>query len=118
VSVRFSRLLLGKHLLLPGQPTNQQVEHGITEMVNGDVDIVEWMLRLQLPQFMAPLHFEQMASELKRSGWSIEVWHGGQGAGSQRPCGAPAAGRGHDLSVAWLRSKASVAVALLQHTTD
>ncbi|GMH40935.1 hypothetical protein BSKO_08839 [Bryopsis sp. KO-2023] len=28
--------------------TRLQVEHGITEMVNGNVDLVEWMLRLQL----------------------------------------------------------------------
>jgi hypothetical protein len=26
-----------------------QVEHGITEMVHGNVDIVEWQLRLQVP---------------------------------------------------------------------
>lgn len=48
-----------------------QVEHGITEMVNGNVDIVEWMLRLQLPQFLAPLDLD--ACRLDRSGWSIEV---------------------------------------------
>jgi len=50
-----------------------QVEHGITEMVNGNVDIVEWMLRLQLPHFLAPLHFDTLEKELKRTGWSIEV---------------------------------------------
>lgn len=57
------------------QPTNRlQVEHGITEMVNGNVDIVEWMLRLQLPHFLAPLHLESAQGEIKRNGWSIEVW--------------------------------------------
>jgi hypothetical protein len=46
------------------------VEHGITEMVNGN-DIVEWMLRLQLPHFLKPL--DLAAVETERSGWSIEV---------------------------------------------
>lgn len=50
-----------------------QVEHGITEMVNGFVDIVEWMLRLQLPNFLEPLNFDTLTKEIKRSGWSIEV---------------------------------------------
>jgi hypothetical protein len=50
-----------------------QVEHGITEMVNGFVDIVEWMLRLQLGHFMQPLDFDVLDKEIKRSGWSIEV---------------------------------------------
>jgi hypothetical protein len=49
-----------------------KVEHGITELVNGGVDIVEWMLRLQLPGFLAPLHLDD-ASNITRSGWSIEV---------------------------------------------
>lgn len=53
-----------------------QVEHGITEMVNGHVDIVEWMLRLQLGQFMQPLDFSVLEKEIKRSGWSIEVREG------------------------------------------
>lgn len=57
--------------LLP--PPGLQVEHGITEMVNGFVDIVEWMLRLQLGHFMAPLDFDVLDKEIKRSGWSIEV---------------------------------------------
>jgi len=48
-----------------------QVEHGITEMVNGNVDIVEMMLRLQLPGFLAPLHLS--ALETERDGWAIEV---------------------------------------------
>jgi hypothetical protein len=30
-------------------PSSRQVEHGITEMVHGNVDIVEWQLRLQVP---------------------------------------------------------------------
>jgi acetyl/propionyl-CoA carboxylase alpha subunit len=47
------------------------VEHGITEMVNGNVDIVEWMLRLQLPHFLKPLDLATIETE--RSGWSIEV---------------------------------------------
>lgn len=51
--------------------TETQVEHGITEMVNGDVDIVEWMLRLQLPHFLKPLDLE--TCEPERSGWAIEV---------------------------------------------
>jgi acetyl/propionyl-CoA carboxylase alpha subunit len=48
-----------------------QVEHGITEMVNGNVDIVDWMLRLQLPEFLKPL--DLATTETERSGWSIEV---------------------------------------------
>jgi acetyl/propionyl-CoA carboxylase alpha subunit len=47
-----------------------QVEHGITEMVNGGVDIVEWMLRLQVPG-LAPLDLTTITTD--RSGWSIEV---------------------------------------------
>jgi acetyl/propionyl-CoA carboxylase alpha subunit len=47
-----------------------QVEHGITELVNGDVDIVEWMLRLQIPG-MEPLDVDQITTD--RAGWSIEV---------------------------------------------
>lgn len=43
-------------------------------MVNGHVDIVEWMLRLQLGHFMQPLDLEVAQREIKRSGWSIEVW--------------------------------------------
>jgi acetyl/propionyl-CoA carboxylase alpha subunit len=58
-----------------------QVEHGITEMVNGFVDIVEWMLRLQLPDFLAPLHLDSL--ETDRSGWAIEV-----GLGPNPPAGA------------------------------
>ena len=54
-----------------------QVEHGITEMVNGHVDIVEWMLRLQLGGFMQPLDLDAAQREIKRSGWSIEVRRGG-----------------------------------------
>lgn len=40
-------------------------------MVNGNVDIVEWMLRLQLPSFLKPLDLASIETE--RSGWSIEV---------------------------------------------
>lgn len=47
-----------------------QVEHGITELVNGGVDLVEWMLRLQLPQ-LEPLDLRSLTTE--RSGHSIEV---------------------------------------------
>jgi hypothetical protein len=46
------------------------VEHGITELVNGGVDLVEWMLRLQLPG-MEPLDLDTITTE--RSGHSIEV---------------------------------------------
>lgn len=53
-------------------PCACQVEHGITEMVNGDVDIVEWMLRLQLPHFLAPLVLDDSITP-DRSGWAIEV---------------------------------------------
>jgi hypothetical protein len=49
------------------------VEHGITEMVNGGVDIVEWMLRLQLAPHMAPLDLDALAKTTTRSGWAIEV---------------------------------------------
>ena len=47
-------------------------------MVNGHVDIVEWMLRLQLGHFMQPLDLEAAQREIKRSGWSIEVREGGR----------------------------------------
>jgi len=50
--------------------TRLQVEHGITELVNGGVDLVEWMLRLQLPQ-LEPLNLEEIT--LERAGHSIEV---------------------------------------------
>jgi acetyl/propionyl-CoA carboxylase alpha subunit len=51
------------------------VEHGITELVNGGVDLVEWMLRLQVPG-LEPLDLDEITTE--RSGHSIEV---GQGRG-------------------------------------
>jgi hypothetical protein len=51
-------------------------------MVNGHVDIVEWMLRLQLGHFMQPLDLEAAQREIKRSGWSIEVSTRGRGGGS------------------------------------
>ena len=55
-------------------PAAAQVEHGITELVNGGVDLVEWMLRLQLPG-MEPLDLDSITTE--RSGHSIEVREGG-----------------------------------------
>eukprot|EP00878_Enallax_costatus_P006672 GHUV01006994.1.p1 GENE.GHUV01006994.1~~GHUV01006994.1.p1 ORF type:complete len:992 (+),score=332.89 GHUV01006994.1:1132-4107(+) len=65
--------------------TRLQVEHGITEMVNGNVDIVEWMLRLQLPQFLAPLDLTTCTTE--RSGWSIEVRINGENPAKDfQPC--------------------------------
>lgn len=50
--------------------TRLQVEHGITELVNGGVDLVEWQLRLQVPS-LPPLDLSSVA--LTRTGWSIEV---------------------------------------------
>lgn len=50
--------------------TRLQVEHGITELVHGGVDLVEWMLRLQVPG-LEPLVLEDL--KLKSSGHSIEV---------------------------------------------
>jgi acetyl/propionyl-CoA carboxylase alpha subunit len=46
------------------------VEHGITELVNGGVDLVEWMLRLQVPG-LEPLDLKEVTTE--RAGHSIEV---------------------------------------------
>ena len=46
------------------------MEHGITELVNGGVDLVEWMLRLQVAG-MEPLDLAQVTTE--RSGHSIEA---------------------------------------------
>jgi hypothetical protein len=76
-----------------------QVEHGITEMVNGHVDIVEWMLRLQLGTFLQPLDLHAEAQAIKRSGWSIEVKGGGARRGGARRRGEEAShteGRGAD----------------------
>lgn len=65
--------------------TRLQVEHGITEMVNGNVDIVEWMLRLQLPSFLKPLDLASIETE--RSGWSIEVRINGENPAKDfQPC--------------------------------
>jgi urea carboxylase len=59
--------------------TRLQVEHGITELVHGGVDLVEWMLRLQLPG-LEPLDVTQITTD--REGHSIEVGgrEGGRGA--------------------------------------
>ncbi|CAD7701958.1 unnamed protein product [Ostreobium quekettii] len=56
--------------------TRLQVEHGITEMVNGGVDLVEWMLRVQLEDlpaadFSPKTDLSSFTS--RRSGWAIEV---------------------------------------------
>lgn len=53
-----------------------QVEHGITEMVNGNIDLVEWMLRVQLEDL--PAGNFNPATDLSSfrccpSGWAIEV---------------------------------------------
>jgi hypothetical protein len=57
-----------------------QVEHGITEMVNENIDLVEWMLRLQLPG-MQPIDVTTVTTD--RIGHSIEV---GTTATSRWPC--------------------------------
>lgn len=52
------------------------MEHGITEYVNNSVDLVEWMIRLQLPVAMSS-NFEVSTSllsfEHSPKGHSIEV---------------------------------------------
>jgi urea carboxylase len=53
--------------------TRLQVEHGITELVNGGVDLVEWMLRLQV-RGMEPLDLDAITTD--RVGHSIEVRRG------------------------------------------
>ncbi|KIZ06735.1 UreA carboxylase [Monoraphidium neglectum] len=64
--------------------TRLQVEHGITELVNGGVDLVEWMLRLQLPG-MEPLDLDTITTE--RSGHSIEVRINGENPAKDfQPC--------------------------------
>lgn len=59
-------------------------------MVNGDVDIVEWMLRLQLPHFLQPLDLESL--DTARSGWSIEVRTGCSCTGYRTASAAPSSG--------------------------
>jgi len=64
--------------------TRLQVEHGITELVNGDVDIVEWMLRLQIPG-LEPLDIDSITTD--RVGWSIEVRINGENPAKDfQPC--------------------------------
>ncbi len=53
-----------------------QVEHGITEMVNGHMDIVEAQLRLQVPALAPKGGVAELMDKLastKRTGHAIEV---------------------------------------------
>ena len=64
--------------------TRLQVEHGITELVHGGVDLVEWMLRLQVPG-LAPLDLASLTVE--RSGHAIELRLNGEDpARDFQPC--------------------------------
>lgn len=74
-TVAFAFSKRSKH---PQPAAAPQVEHGITELVNGGVDLVEWMLRLQVAG-MEPLDLASITTE--RSGHSIEVRCVCRGAG-------------------------------------
>ncbi|KAI8468536.1 MAG: allophanate hydrolase subunit 2-domain-containing protein [Monoraphidium minutum] len=64
--------------------TRLQVEHGITELVNGGVDLVEWMLRLGVTG-MQPLDLDTVS--LDRAGHSIEVRINGENPAKDfQPC--------------------------------
>lgn len=67
-----------------------QVEHGITEMVNGGIDIVEAQLRLQVPGLMPAGGEAEVMAKLracKRTGHSIEVRINGEDPSKDfQPC--------------------------------
>jgi urea carboxylase len=64
--------------------TRLQVEHGITELIHGGVDLVEWMLRLQIPG-LEPLDLDTLTVE--RAGHSIEVRINGENPAKDfQPC--------------------------------